>query len=212
MRKTKNEKKTHKGLSSDFLGHTNKGEYDLESNFRKIRPYTQKSRKKNISHGVTDSSEDFSRKQYQENYIDSYDPTSLQATSGSSLWNSYCRLDDKISDYKEKNEAAHIDLRQELEQKIKDSESKQNEKIVEFNSKIEILDDKIDKRLSKQWYNWTVVGIVAIVTIWYTLSYNEVSQAPKQIQSMEYKIEFIEKNIQKEYSRLDSSYIKREDY
>lgn len=117
MGKTRNEKKTRKGLSSNIQSYTNNGEYDLESNFRKIRPYTQRSRKKNPPHGVTDSSEDFSRKRYQENYVDSSAPTSLQTASGSAFWDSYCRLDDKISDYKEKNEVAHSDLRQELEQK-----------------------------------------------------------------------------------------------
>ena len=88
MGKTRDDKKLYKGLSSNVQSHTNKGEYDLESNFRKIRPYTQRSRKKNSSHGVTDSSEDFSCKQYQENYVDSSDPTSLQTASGSSIMRS----------------------------------------------------------------------------------------------------------------------------
>ena len=85
MGKTRNEKKTRKGLSSNIQSYTNNGEYDLESNFRKIRPYTQRSRKKNPPHGVTDSSEDFSRKRYQENYVDSSAPTSLQTASGSAF-------------------------------------------------------------------------------------------------------------------------------
>lgn len=197
MRKTRNEKKPREGLSSNFQSHNNNGEYDLERNFRKIRPYTQRIRKKNLSHGVTDSSEDFSQKRYQENYVDSSDPTPLQTSSGSSLWNSYCRLDDKISDYKDKNEAAHTDLRRELEQKINASENKQNEKIGN-------LENKIGTRLSKQWYRWTIVGIVAIVTIWFVFSYEEVAQVPRQIQSIESKIDFIEKNIQKNDNHLDS--------
>ncbi len=160
MGKKKNDKKPYKG--SNFQDHTNNGEYDLESNFRKIRPYTQRSQKKSLSHGVTDSSEEFNRKRFQENYVDSSDSTSPQTASGSPMWDSYCRLDDKISDYKDKNEAAHTDLRRELEQKINDSENKQNEKIGN-------LENKIDTRLSKQWYCWTIVGIVAIVTIWFVL-------------------------------------------
>lgn len=209
MGKTRNEKKPRKGLSSNIQSHTNNGEYDLESNFRKIRAYTQRTRKKNPSHGVTDSSENFNRKRYQENYIDSSDPTSLQTASGSSFWDSYCRLDDKISDYKEKNEAAHSDLRQELEQKINDSENKQNERIVEINNKLGGLDNKIDERLSIQWYRWTIGGIVAIVTIWFVFSYKEVSQTPRQIQSIENKIDFIEKNMQKNDNHLDSLHIKK---
>lgn len=190
MGKTRKEKKPRKGLSSNIQSHTNNGEYDLESNFRKIRAYTQRTRKKNPSHSVTDSSENFNRKRYQENYIDSSDPTSLQTASGSSFWDSYCRLDDKISDYKEKNETAHANLRRELEQKINESESKQNERIGN-------LENKIDTKLSKQWYHWTIVGIVAIVTIWFTFSYKEVAEAPRKTQSIENKIDFIEKNIQK---------------
>lgn len=208
MGKTRDDKKLYKGLSSNVQSHTNKGEYDLESNFRKIRPYTQRSRKKNSSHGVTDSSEDFSCKQYQENYVDSSDPTSLQTASGSSFWFSYCRLDDKISDYKEKNEVAHSDLRQELEQKINNSENKQNEKIGEINNKLEGLGDKIDERLSIQWYRWTIGGIVAIVTIWFVFSYKEVAEAPRKIQSIENKIDFIEKDMQERNYKLDSLHVK----
>ena len=209
MGKTRNEKKTRKGLSSNIQSYTNNGEYDLESNFRKIRPYTHRSRKKNPPHGVTDSSEDFSRKRYQENYVDSSAPTSLQTASGSAFWDSYCRLDDKISDYKEKNEVAHSDLRQELEQKINISENKQNEKIGEINNKLGDLDNKIDKRLSIQWYSWTIGGIVAIVTIWFIFSYKEVAETPRKIQSIENKIDFIEKNMQKRDYYLDSLYIKK---
>ena len=121
----------------------------------------------------------------------------------------YCRLDDKISDYKEKNEVAHSDLRQELEQKINISENKQNEKIGEINNKLGDLDNKIDKRLSIQWYSWTIGGIVAIVTIWFIFSYKEVAETPRKIQSIENKIDFIEKNMQKRDYYLDSLYIKK---
>lgn len=202
MVKKKNDKKPYKGISSNSQRYTNNGEYDLESNFRKIRPYTQKTRKKTLFHGVTDNSEEFDRKRFQENYVDSSDPTSLQTASGSSVWDSYCRLDDKISDYKDRNEAAHIDLRRELEHKINESENKQNEKI-------ENLDNKIDTRLSKQWYHWTIGGIVAIVTVWFVFSYKEVAQAPRQIQSIENKIDYIEKNLQRDSTPLDSSRIKK---
>ena len=204
MGKTRNERKLRKELSSNIQSHINNGEYDLESNFRKIRPYTQRSRKKNLSHGVTDSSEGFRRKRYQENYVDSSAPSSLQTASGSSFWDSYCRLDDKISDYNEKNEAAHSDLRQELEQKINNSENKQNEKIGEINKKLGDLDNKIDKRLSIQWYRWTIGGIVAIATIWFVFSYKEVAEAPRKIQAIENKIDFIEKDMRKSDYYLDS--------
>ncbi len=197
MNKIRNEKQTRKGLSSNIQSHTNNGEYDLKSNFRKIRLYTQKSRKKCLSHGITDSSEDFSRKKYQEYYVNSSDSIPLQTSSGNSLWNSYCRLDDKISDYKDKNETAHTDLRRELEQKINTSEDKQNERI-------ENLENKIAKKLSKQWYCWTIAGILAMVGIWFTFSYREVSQVPKHIQSIENKIDFMEKSIHKNDNHLDS--------
>ena len=202
MGKIRTGNKTCKGLNSNIKIQTNKEEYDLKNNFRKIRPYTQRSRKKNPPHGVTDSSEDFSRKRYHENYVDSSDSVSLQTSSGNSLWDSYCRLDDKISDYKDKNETAHTDLRRELEQKIKNLEDDQKEKI-------ENLEDKIDKKLSKQWYRYTIVGILAMISIWYTFSYNDVSQVPRQIQSIENKINFIEKKIQKYDNHLDSLHIRK---
>ncbi len=202
MGKIRTGNKTCKGLNSNIKIQTNKEEYDLKNNFRKIRPYTQRTRKKYIYHGITDSSEDSSQKRYHENYVDSSDSVSLQTSSGNSLWDSYCRLDDKISDYKDKNETAHTDLRRELEQKIKNLEDDQKEKI-------ENLEDKIDKKLSKQWYRYTIVGILAMISIWYTFSYNDVSQVPRQIQSIENKINFIEKKIQKYDNHLDSLHIRK---
>lgn len=209
MGKRKDDKKPRRGISSNYHSQTNKGEYDLESNFRKIKPYTQKSRKKNLSHGVTDSREEFNQKRFQENYVDSSDQTSPQTSSGSSMWEPYCRLDDKISDYKDKNEAAHTDLRRELEEKIDDLENKQNQKI-------DSIDSKIGTRLSIQWYYWTIGGIVAIVTVWFVLSYQEVAQAPRQIQSIENRIDNLEKNIPRDNKKntlrdnapIDSAHIK----
>ena len=208
MGKTRNDKRPRKGSGPNFQSYANNGEYDLESSFRKIRPYTQKCRKKNPSQGVTDSSENISRERYKENYIDSSDQTSVQTSSGSPAWESYCRPDNKISDYKEKNEAAHTDLRRELEQKIDASEKKQNDKIGEINNNIKGLNDKIDGRLSIQWYRWTIGGIVAIVTIWYVFSYKDVAEAPKLIQSLENKIDCIEKDMQKKDNHSDSLHIR----
>lgn len=132
----------------------------------------------------------------------------MQTSSGSPAWESYCRPDNKISDYKEKNEAAHTDLRRELEQKIDASEKKQNDKIGEINNNIKGLNDKIDGRLSIQWYRWTIGGIVAIVTIWYVFSYKDVAEAPKLIQSLENKIDCIEKDMQKKDNHSDSLHIR----
>ena len=49
---------------------------------------------------------------------------------------------------------------------------------IEFNQKVsnqEIkLENLIDKKLSKQWYIWTIIALVAFVTVIYTLSYSGI--------------------------------------
>ena len=81
-------------------------------------------------------------------------------------------------------------------------------KIGEINNNIKGLNDKIDGRLSIQWYRWTIGGIVAIVTIWYVFSYKDVAEAPKLIQSLENKIDCIEKDMQKKDNHSDSLHIR----
>lgn len=49
-------------------------------------------------------------------------------------------------------------------------------------------------------YCWNL----AMVGIWFTFSYREVSQVPKHIQSIENKIDFMEKSIHKNDNHLDS--------
>ena len=49
---------------------------------------------------------------------------------------------------------------------------------------------------------------MAIVTIWYVFSYKDVAEAPKLIQSLENKIDCIEKDMQKKDNHSDSLHIR----
>lgn len=133
-------------------------EYDISANFRKVRPYT-----KRYSQSVP-STEVINESYTRERSIRSIDDISSQ-TMGVPTWERYDRLEDKISDFNEKNEAAHSNLRQELERKIESSTNNVSEKIKE-------LKESINKKLPIQWYSWTIGALVVFVGLVYTLSYS----------------------------------------
>lgn len=159
-------------------------EYDLEKNIKRINSYSRarrNSKDKFHSH-ITDSgeSEDFSP--YRNGIIETPHVSSNRQRTGDYVaWDSYARLDDKITDFNYKNDQAHTDLRKELESKIKDS--------------IKECNDAISKRLHIQWYVWTIIGLVTIVGIWYMFSYADVHPLPSKVEGMNKRLHAIENLI-----------------
>ena len=123
-------------------------------------------------------------------------------TGDYAAWESYTRLDDKITDFNYKNDQAHTELRKELESKIKDS-------IAPVVDSIKECKDDISKRLSIQWYIWTIIGLVAIVGIWYMFSYINVHPLPGQVQEMDKRLNSIERKIDMIQSDTTRSGVKR---
>lgn len=164
-------------------------EYDLEKNFKKINSYSKNRRNKGKFHNpITDSNDSDNYNpgsQYIETPINSSFP---QRTGDSSVWDSYVRLDDKITDFNYKNDQAHTELRKELESKIKDS-------IATLSVSIKECKEDISKHLSIQWYIWTIIGLVAIVTVWYIFSYQDIHPLPRQVQEIDKKLNVIEKKM-----------------
>lgn len=102
-------------------------------------------------------------------------------TDPNSFWAPYSQLDNKIASFQTLNESAHTDLRNVINTQI--------------NNLNEQLSNKIDSKLSTNWFRWTisaiVAAIVAFVTVIYLLSYSglldTVKSHTEKIQSLEHK-------------------------
>ena len=165
-------------------------EYDLESNLHKVRSYSNGGKSKSRNRlGITDTLEDNNPKQDSRHVQEDID-ISPHTYSGGISWDSYVRLDDKISVFDEKNNKAHAELRKELESKIKDIESS-------YSAKYDSLDTKIEHRISRDTFYWVLGGLLAIlvviVSIWWVLSYSDVHKVPREIQRIDSKIQNLEK-------------------
>lgn len=159
-------------------------EYDLEKNIKKINSYSRSRRsgKEKSHYHITDSGERENVYSHINDFIEvPHEPSNPILTGNQSAWDSYTRLDDKITDFNYKNDQAHTDLRKELESKIKDS--------------INVCNNAISNRLPIQWYVWTIVGLVAIVGIWYLFSYIEVHPLPSKVNDVDNRLHLIEKKI-----------------
>ena len=166
-------------------------EYDLEKNIKKINSYSRSRRSnKDKSHShITDSGDNEDSNSRGNGFIEAPHASSAPLLTGDyAAWNTYTRLDDKITDFSDKNAQAHIDLRRELESKIKDANTTFSESIKDCN-------DAISKRLPIQWYIWTIIGLVTIVGIWYTLSYINVHPLPQKVEDIDKRLHSIEKKI-----------------
>ena len=161
-------------------------EYDLEKNIKKINSYSRINRnaKDKLSCNITDSQERGNLNSRSNDLIKSPHMTTTTILTGDNgVWKSYTRLDDKITDFNYKNDQAHTELRKELEDKIKDSNKECKE--------------DISKKLDKQWYVWTIVGLVAIVGIWYMFSYIEVHPLPSKVEDIDTRLNTIESKVDK---------------
>lgn len=159
-------------------------EYDLAKNIKRINSYSRTRRNsKDKFHGnITDSGERDGICSYGNGVIETpHTSSNCQRTGDYVAWDSYTRLDDKITDFNYKNDQAHTDLRKELESKLKDS--------------IKECNDAISKRLHVQWYVWTIIGLVTIVGIWYMFSYADVHPLPSRVEDMDKRLHSIENRI-----------------
>ncbi len=185
--------KRHKSLPPKDIHRSSESaenEYNLEKNIKKINSISRKGRNRNRFYNhITDSNEDKKQLLRNDNLIE-YPYTSEMPlrTGDNTTWNPYIRLEDKITDFNDKNNQAHTDLRKELEKKIKDSNNSLEESIKECRA-------SIAKRLHIQWYIWTIVGLVTIVSIWYRLSYIDVHPLPQKIENINERLKNVEKKI-----------------
>lgn len=165
-------------------------EYDLEKNIKRINSYSKNRRYKYRNNSrITDSRKIDEPLSNSNGIVESINANSAPVRTGdSSTWDSFVRLDDKITDFNYKNDQAHTNLRRELEDKIKQSEMSLNDSIKECR-------DAISKRLHIQWYIWTITGLVTIVGIWYMLSYINVHPLPAKVIDIEKRLNAIESEI-----------------
>lgn len=188
--KGQNKKKTFQKQIGNPGNSVAENEYDLEKNIRKINSYSRSRRnsKDRFRNHITDSGENEESDFRRNGYIETPQTSSPLRTGEHGAWESYTRLDDKITDFNYKNNQAHTDLRKELETKIKDSNTACQDSIKECK-------DEISKCLPIQWYIWTIVGLVAIASIWYMFSYIEVHPLPQKVEDLNKQIRTIEKRI-----------------
>lgn len=176
--------------------HSDDNEYDLGKKFRQISSYSQGGRRKgkgSISRTESPASLGSSnREDLIEENIDRMSPTH----SGGLSWDGYARLDDKLSSFSTLNDKAHTDLRRELENKIKEASSR-------ISASIKDIEAKQEEFFPKQWYTWTIIGLVTIVGVWYLFSYINVHPLPQKVRDLENRIEKVECD-QSIYTKLDT--------
>lgn len=177
LRKNKNKQSKEQKSLVNSRSSQNENEYDVSSNFRKVRQYTR-------HHNPSESSTEAQNEGYSRRHsVRSIDDTLGQMTSVPT-WERYDRLEDKITIFNEKNEAAHSNLRRELEDKIVSSCNKNSEDIKDVRN-------RVDSKLSKQWYTWTIIGLVAIATVFWKFSYSKIvsftDSAEKRLIELEFR-------------------------
>lgn len=145
------EKKKNAGGNQKPTPNIQSDDYDLKKNFSKINTYRETSRTE-----PTLSDNCVFCQQYNQSVNSSIYQQTQRETTADQFGNTYFQLDNKIDKLSDKIESSNKDLRKELE-------------------------EKIDKKLSKQWYTWTVVAIVAIVSLIFVLSYKPLIEKVDKI-------------------------------
>lgn len=198
-KQNKNKPLAQKGISP-VAGRAGTGnEYDLEKNIKKINSYSKNKRERNKDNiHITVSRKNDEHFSNENGIVESINANSVSVRTGDiSAWDSFIKLDDKITNFNYKNDEDHTNLRRELEDKIKQSETTQNVSIKECK-------ESVSKRLPIQWYLWTIAGLVAIVGIWYKFSYAEVHPLPAKVNEIEKRLDVIEnKNIKTSQDSLN---------
>lgn len=161
-------------------------EYDLTQSLKRVRPYSRHTKKG--ATGERTYSDEEQSSQSRKGLVSSNSSQFENKTTGVPSWDRYDRLEDRFTSYSDKNEKEHTALRQELEGKIEKSTN-------DIKNEVKDLSQKIDKKLSKQWYVWTIVTLVAIVGLIWALSYQEIIKIPNEIIKIENRINNIENEM-----------------
>lgn len=166
------------------------GEYDLERNLKKIKAYSKpKKGSPKRPESTTKSYDNNVNKTCSKNIIENIDYQPLHSPTGEIPWESYTRLEDRITDFSEKNDKAHTELRHELEDKI-------NEATTQLGNRITSINGQFSNYLHIYWYRATIAALIAIVTIWYIFSYQEVHLLPRQMQDIDHRLQSVEQGIE----------------
>lgn len=157
-------------------------EYDLAKNFSRINSFSKQSRKRSSQACSHYETTDYNPREYENPRIVEQSTISPNQTSSAIGWNEYTKLDDKISSMTQENHKEHDELRKELESKMNNSISEVNDEVKELRN----------SKLSVQWYVWTIIGLVSIVSVWFLLSYQDVHSLPSQVNSIKQRLDNIE--------------------
>lgn len=177
----------------------------MVQSFNKVHQYSRHARKNSIVDGTYSDEEQSNHRR--RGFVSSNYSQYEDKTTGAPSWDRYDRLEDKFSSFSDKNENDHTNLRKELEGKIENASE-------EIKDEIKELRQNVEKKLPKQWYVWTIIGLVAIVSIIWALSYQDVTKLPSEIIRLEKRIDKLESELntmlQKEEKSFEPQNSKRE--
>lgn len=171
-------------------------DYDLAQSFSKVRQYSRHTRKNLVIDGTC--SDEGQANYSQRGFVSSNSSQYEEKTTGVPSWDRYDRLEDKFSSFSDKNENDHTNLRIELEGKIEKVSDDVKDELKELRQNVE-------KKLSKQWYVWTIIGLVAIVSLIWALSYREIVKIPNEVKEQEYKIDKLENELKQMLMHKDTT-------
>ena len=171
-------------------------DYDLARSFSKVRQYSRHTRKILAIDGTCSDEEQANYSQ--RGLVSSNSSQYEEKTTGAPSWDRYDRLEDKFSSFSDKNENDHTNLRMELERKIEKVSDDVKEELKELRQNVE-------KKLPKQWYVWTIIGLVAIVSLIWALSYREIVKIPNDVKEQEYKIDKLENELKQMLMHKDTT-------
>ena len=161
-------------------------EYNLEDNFKKVRQYVKNSNRPRRD--VTEQEDHFDGR---SRVINSSQST-MNGPTESDSWNKYTHLDDKITDFQNQNEDAHVQIRKDLGDKI--------------NDEVRELRAEIKGKLSTVWFVRAIAVLAAIVSLFFILSYSmvlgtqdkhseEIQEIKLQTKDVESEVKEIRKDI-----------------
>ena len=171
-------------------------DYDLARSFSKVRQYSRHTRKNLAIDGTCSDEEQANYSQ--RGLVSSNSSQYEEKTTGVPSWDRYDRLEDKFSSFSDKNENDHTNLRIELEGKIEKVSNDVKDELKELRQNVE-------KKLPKQWYVWTIIGLVAIVSLIWALSYREIVKIPNDVKEQEYKIDKLENELKQMLMHKDTT-------
>ena len=171
-------------------------DYDLARSFSKVRQYSRHTRKNLAIDGTCSDEEQANYSQ--RGLVSSNSSQYEEKTTGAPSWDRYDRLEDKFSSFSDKNENDHTNLRMELERKIEKVSDDVKEELKELRQNVE-------KKLPKQWYVWTIIGLVAIVSLIWALYYREIVKIPNDVKEQEYKIDKLENELKQMLMHKDTT-------